>query len=390
MTMDDDDYAARIRAAADNVRRFRFAESPNKARKPLPDEVLFFEDVEPVVTCNDFVEGLLISGGMSVIYGETNSGKTFFATDLALHIACGWPWNGRETTRGAVLYCALEGSHGITNRIAAFKAHYGISTLPFAILPVAVDLLNNPGDVDGVLAAIEKVQTTTGLEVILTVMDTLSRAISGGNENSPDDMGEIVRNGTRIQQHARTHVAWVHHSGKDQAKGARGHSLLRAATDTEIEILADGSNHTARVTKQRDLECSGEFNFTLKVVELGTNHRGKPVTSCVVDYGNGPSVERPAGRPTGSGAHRKRAFEILIDIIATHGETGFKGAPPQCASVPENWWRDQFYERAMPGAEPDTRKRAFRRSADALVHDHLVGFNKQRVWLVRTADEPAC
>ena len=28
----------------------------------------------------------------------------------------------------------------------------------------------------------------------------------------------------------------VHHTGKDTAKGARGHSLLRAATDTEIEV----------------------------------------------------------------------------------------------------------------------------------------------------------
>jgi hypothetical protein len=382
-----DEHGAEADRLADNVRPLRGprSQSGRTIPKNLPGNLLFFDHIEPVTAANDFVEGLLITGGMSVIYGETNSGKTFFATDLAMHVACGWPWNGRETTRGAVLYCALEGSYGITNRVAAFKQHYALSTLPFAVLPVAVDMLNSDSDVDGVLDAIKRVSDTTGINVCLTVLDTLSRAMSGGNENSPDDMGAIVMNGTRIQQEGKTHVAWVHHTGKDQAKGARGHSLLRAATDTEIEILADASNHTARVTKQRELECDGEFSFALKVVELGTNHRGKPVTSCIVDYGQGtPPVERTK---RGYGVHKTRAYEILVDLVAASGARGFAGAPPAVLSVPEDWWRDQFYSRAMPGAEPDARKRAFRRAADSLVEEHRVGFNNLRVWLVRRDDE---
>lgn len=372
------------KAAADNVTDFRRknrGEQQTARQQPLQDHLLFFEDIEPVTISNDFVEGLLISKGMSVIYGETNSGKTFFATDLALHVACGWPWNGREVTRGAVLYCALEGSHGITNRVAAFKLHHAIASLPFAVLPVAVDLLNPAADVDGVLAAIKQVATATGMPVVLTVLDTLSRAMAGGNENSPDDMGAIVRNGTRIQQEGNTHVAWVHHTGKDESKGARGHSLLRAATDTEIEILAgEQGNHTARVTKQRDLECSGEFNFTLKVIELGTNHRGKPITSCIVDYGGDtPSVVRGA-KP---GGHKARALEILTDIIAASGAKGYAGTPPNVLSVPEDWWREQFYARSMPGAEQSAKQKAFRRAADELINQHRVGNNNLRVWLVR-------
>lgn len=380
-----DEHAARARQVAENVRPFRGSTNGKEPPKSLPDNLVFFEDVEPVTIANDFVEGLLISQGMSVIYGETNSGKTFFATDLALHVACGWPWNGREVTRGAVLYCALEGSHGITNRVAAFKHHHAIHSLPFAILPVAVDMLNSSSDVDGILKAITKVSERAGMPVVLTVIDTLSRAISGGNENSPDDMGEIVRNGTRIQQEGNTHVAWVHHTGKDQAKGARGHSLLRAATDTEIEILAENGNHTARVTKQRDLECAGEFNFSLKVVELGENHRGKPVTSCVVDYGSDAQpVERTVRR--GYSTHKARAIEILTDIVAASGAAGFTGVPPHVSSVPEFWWRDQFYARSMPGAEQAAKQKAFRRAADELIRDHTVGVNNQRVWLVRKFD----
>ena len=48
----------------------------------------------------------------------------------------------------------------------------------------------------------------------------------------------------------------------DRAKGARGHSLLRAATDTEIEV----ADRVISVTKQRDLDGSFERGFELDVV----------------------------------------------------------------------------------------------------------------------------
>ena len=51
--------------------------------------------------------------------------------------------------------------------------------------------------------------------------------------------------------------------------------------------MSGGANGVslAKVTKQRELEIVGEFGFTLQVVELGTNTRGKPVTSCVLVEG---------------------------------------------------------------------------------------------------------
>jgi hypothetical protein len=75
----------------------------------------------------------------------------------------------------------------------------------------------------------------------------------------------------------------VHHTGKDAAKGARGHSSLRAATDTEIELVADESgNRYAKVTKQRDYEGGEKFFFDLKPVILGVDQDGDEVSTCVV------------------------------------------------------------------------------------------------------------
>src|SRR5690606_17921086 len=96
----------------------------------------------------DFVEGLLIETAMSVVYGPSNCGKTFFMTDLALHVATGRPWRGKEIEPGGVIYCALEGSHGISNRIAAFKMANGLEgvEVPFAVVPVAINLLDPEAD----------------------------------------------------------------------------------------------------------------------------------------------------------------------------------------------------------------------------------------------------
>jgi hypothetical protein len=260
---------------------------------PLPDTktgprlpFFWFHEAQPNLDANDFVEGLLTSTAMSVIYGPSNCGKTFFVVDLALHVALGWEWRGRQVDKGAIVYLSLEGAQGIRNRLAAFRQHHGlgIEQLPFIAMPQPVNLLNEDADAQAVIELVLHVEAETGMPVAMVIVDTLSRAMAGGNENSPEDMTAIVGNCDRIRDATKAHVCIVHHSGKDEAKGARGHSSLRAATDTEIEITRDegAESSNVRVAKQRDLEAADPFGFALKGVALGTNRRGKDVTSCVV------------------------------------------------------------------------------------------------------------
>lgn len=352
-------------------------------------QVEFFHDIKVVLDARDFVEGVLMSGAMSVIYGGSASGKTFYATDLGLHVACGWEWNGRAVEQGGVIYLAFEGAFGIRNRIVAFREEHGIGSydIPFAIIPVTMDLLDPAADTSKLIRTIKHVAAGLTVPVRWVVGDTLSRAMAGGNENAPDDMGALVTNGTRIQQETGAAMGWVHHSGKDQARGARGHSLLRAATDTEIEVVVEeDGQRTARVTKQREMECVGEWAFRLKPVELGTNARGKPVSSCIVDYGGKPAVRR--GRAAGGpGGHPQRALEILTDLCAGSGKSGYQGMPDGMLSVPGSWWRERFYDRAMPGDKQDTKKHAFDRASTTLINRHLVGMAGERVWVVQPLPE---
>src|SRR3954453_12702372 len=86
-------------------------------------KLVMFDEIKPRLTSNYIVKGVLGDGEMGVVYGESGGGKTFFALDLALHVAAGKEWRGRRVRQGGVVYVAAEGGHGINNRVVAFKRH---------------------------------------------------------------------------------------------------------------------------------------------------------------------------------------------------------------------------------------------------------------------------
>ncbi len=347
------------------------------AEPGLPLE--YYIDISPVLDAADFVEDLLIEGAMSVVYGDSNCGKTFLLLDLALHVAAGIPWHGREVKKGGVLYLALEGGHGIRNRVSAFKQAKNMNAvdLPFAIVPVGLNLLDPVADTHKVIDTVKAVADRMQLPVLLVVVDTLARAIAGGNENS-EDMGALVNNADWIRRETGAHVSFIHHSGKDASRGARGNSSLRAATDTEIEVSRDHSTGLSvmRVTKQRDLPLEGEFAFRLQSVELGTNARGKPVTSCTVIEAE--VVDPPGPKLRGDQA---RAFSILSELITNDGETGATGLPVDARSVHVETWRQAFYRRAKAAQTPEARRQAFGRAVNNLDEAGLIRTLDDRVWI---------
>ena len=128
----------------------------------------------------------------------------------------------------------------------------------------------------------KSIEAEKGEPIAMIVVDTLSRAMAGGDENGPTDMTSFIANLDALRDVTGAHIMIVHHSGKDTAKGARGHSSLRAATDTEIELQVEQGIRTATATKQRDLEPQEPIVFQLKVHELGKDEDGDPVTTCTI------------------------------------------------------------------------------------------------------------
>ncbi|OQW64778.1 MAG: hypothetical protein BVN29_13160 [Nitrospira sp. ST-bin5] len=274
----------------------------------------------PALDQQALIKDLLAVAAMSVLYGESNSGKTFVALSLAFCIAANLRWMGRAVHSGLVIYVAAEAGGGARKRLAALRVEYGAQArgAPLALVPCPIDLSGRGVDVHPLLDLMTQAVTKTGRPLVLVVIDTLSRAMGGGNENAPEDMTAFIKNVDRIRAATKAHVMVIHHSGKDRAKGARGHSSLRAATDTELEI----ADKTILVTKQRDMEQGAPIGFDLKTVVIGHDSQGAPITSCVVVP---RSLTAEHDFTTGRikpGSVPGKALAVLEDLTAGVGTVG--------------------------------------------------------------------
>ncbi len=302
--------------------------------EPAPDSggltYIHAKDIDVDLDQADFVQGILGHGQLSVIYGESNCGKTFFMTDLCFHIALGQEWRGKRVDKGGVVYVAMEGSIGLKKRVAAFRTHHGINPDGFVMVPSPIDFMDPQGNIKEFIGLLDEAKRDLG-SIRIVVIDTLARAIAGGDENSGQDMGMLVKHADMIRAKTGAHVCFIHHSGKDKLKGARGHSSLRAAIDTEIEISRDeGADYsTIRVVKQREMEMGEDMAFKLSRVVLGVNQYEEEVSSCVVEaYESEPKVKKMPKDPLTPG--QRFVYDAILAAMIDGGKevTPYGGMTP--------------------------------------------------------------
>jgi hypothetical protein len=344
-----------------------------------------FADIQPQLDWVWLIEGILMPGQISVGWGPTGSRKTFWWLDLALRIAADMFVFGRRVEPGFVVYVAAEAGKSIFNRVAAWKIEHGFlgRNIPFAVVPHGIDLCH--AEKGETTALIEKITQAAGdHSKALVVIDTVNRAMSGGNENSPEDMGNFVVSLDRMRDELTCHVAGVHHPGKNLSLGSRGHYSLPAAVDTEIEFSKDDATKTslATVIKQRDGEVGAAIPFKVKPVILGTNRAGQIVTSCVVvDSHDTPA--KPVKLPTLS-VKQKLALDALSHALDVHGQPAppHNHIPASATVVDEDLWR-RFYlsGTSTDGQSEDTRRKAFRDARDALLSKGYAKLFGDLVWI---------
>ena len=254
------------------------------APPPLPLSVAFADELPDEFTPPDeLVEGVLTAGDGSVLYGDSNSGKTFLMIDMACAVARGVPWMGKRTEPGLVVYLAAESPASVRSRLQAYQKHHGAKVPNFAIVQSPIDLFDGDADTDKVIQVVRQLEQQRGQKARLIIGDTLARLSAGANENAGQDMGLVVRRFDRIRTECKAHFCLIHHSGKSAAAGARGWSGVRAAVDTEIEISDSPTGRCFEITKQRDLGTKGErIGFRLDPVALGLTKWGAVASSCVV------------------------------------------------------------------------------------------------------------
>jgi hypothetical protein len=210
-----------------------------------------------------------------------------------------------------VLYVALERKKLVERRAIAFRKKHGLLDLPFAIAGGVYDL-RTPAAAQQIAVICKQVEEATSERIVLIILDTLSRGLAGGDENSPKDMGAVVTASAFLQEKTGAHVLWVHHIPHESDR-LRGHGALLGAVDTTVSVSRSGNLRSATVMKANDSEEGQCVSFTIESVDIGKDGTTAPVA---VPSNLSPKSDR--------GPELTKNQQTLFAMLHDAGPTGLK------------------------------------------------------------------
>jgi hypothetical protein len=195
--------------------------------------------------------------GLGFLYGRPGCGKSFVALDMALHMAYSLPqWHGDDilTPEGVegptVLYIASEGVSGFKGRTRAWLQSRALpeGAPAFYLLRETINFMK-PEDIGKLV----RTARSAGLpRVDLTIVDTVSRALPGADENLQKDMTLFVSACDALRAALGGGVLGVHHAGK--SGDMRGSTVLLGAGDYVLRLDRGEGEQVGflRCEKQKD------------------------------------------------------------------------------------------------------------------------------------------
>jgi hypothetical protein len=339
-------------------------------------ELLSLTDLDALPPPQWLVRGLVPDQSLIVPYGPPKAFKTFLMLSMGLHVAAGMDWFGHPVRQGAAVYIAGEGIGGMSLRLRAMRAKYGIdASVPFFVVRRAVNL-RVPAEVNALEAAIRAKLGNLPLRMLF--IDTLARAMPGADENSAQEVGTVIAAADYLKETFACTVAVIHHEGKDGERGARGTSALRGAWDAAFRIVSHGrATVSLTVIDQKDAEGGQRLVFTMEPVQVGLGRE-----SLVPMLSDAPEDEDD--HQSDIGGHAGLMLNVLRQAMA-----GPEAAilPPlgdlpsgTVKGLPVEVWRRGIYEK-MPGVEAAARRQAFHRGMQNLMRKKLINVKDPWVWL---------
>jgi hypothetical protein len=371
------------------------AVNPETPKKKIP-LVMACDLVDEPVTW--LIDKLVPAKGFVALYGKPGSYKSFIALYLASMIATGQEAFGSATVQGDVVYVAGEGGAGLKKRWDAVRMHYSLpASSRIAFVKAQLNLRSTDEDLRALVEAINE----AGIRPQLVIVDTLARAFAGGNENSSEDMGAFIAICGAMQAALNSAVMIVHHSGKDEARGQRGHSSLLGAVDTELEcVKISPEGATERIgqltlTKQKDGEDGTEMGYQMIPIHLSDIDPEN--TSLVVSPTNLDEVKKETLKAQRPVKLKPREQEGLAALRQAIEADGFPSNAPEhyvprgvrCAR--EGLFREFFYMVSSLDS-PQAKRKAFQRVKDDLLAKGVIGHWGDLYWLIDRpsyADRPA-
>lgn len=247
------------------------------------------------------IDDVLGVGEWLILFGPSSSGKTFVALDICGKIAHGLRIWGNDVKASHVLYVTGEGGIGLRNRVKAWQQ--GHDEMPADAMEhrKRFDRCDMPelSTEEGYL----KLHTTLlkaradGRPYGLVVLDTLSWALGGLDENKASDVAQVSTRVRRLRAEFGCAFLVIHHSGKGEGstktgmQAMRGSSAIHSNVDNVVQVRrGSGGLVNVYVAKVKEGESGASHDLEFIPVPLGRSKKGKP-------YGSAWLRERPKEQP---------------------------------------------------------------------------------------------
>ncbi|RWX72550.1 AAA family ATPase [Mesorhizobium sp. M2A.F.Ca.ET.039.01.1.1] len=354
------------------------------------------------------IKNLILAKSFGIAYGPPGCGKSFLISDMMLSCAAGAlmvndqrpEWFGYRGRAFGVVYVVAEGREDFEIRLHAWRAEHDIPAdafLPFVFLPTSIDMRSSDADMKKLAEEIREIdkimRERCGCGVGVTVIDTVARALAGGNENDSQVMGSFIINCDKLKEATGAAVLGVHHGGKEAGRGPRGHEALHGAADFEIEVTG-ATPDTPNLWTVRKLKAGpagATHRFRLRQTTVGQDDDGDPITSCVVINQKATEAASGTEKPKGFKARdpEKEFLSVLADTIDKKGVM-----PPPDLALPKGVVlvasaddvRAAFKEKYTAteegtDAQIETRLRTrWSRATKAMLKFNIIGSKRPWIW----------
>jgi len=282
------------------------------------------------------VKGILEKGQVGILYGDSQSLKSYLMLDLAAAVSTGQEWHGhRIVNPGPVWFLAGEGNMILWRRLEALRQQRGYWHADLEKLWLSSRGLNlmDPSH----LEFLRSMVTQWGLDRPgMIVIDTMStNAIL--DENSAKDVSLLIKILHDLAQEWGVTIVLVHHASKSNNRSARGSSALLANTDFRVRMERVAGSGTRILTQafieklkgapepSRPLIFEGRLNYIMGVVD----EDGQPVSEMTLDRLQGAAEEEiQTARAQAKLTQDQQAVYDLAKTIYTEHWKKFRPSEP--------------------------------------------------------------
>ncbi len=259
------------------------------------------------------IPDLLPVEAYALLFGEPGTFKTFLALDIALNVATGSTAGVFDAAvdPGPVLFAAGEGRAKLTERVRAWEKRHNCERMANGFYLIDPVPLVSAGDREWDAFVAEALAASPdGFRLV--VLDTISRAMQGANENAQEDASKFTALVDLLRRKLGCAVLALHHTPLN-AQREKGSGTFRADADVSVSVERQGRDRIVSLTmpKQRDWS---EWESP-RIAQLDLVHLAADVASlAVVKPGADTEATAKAEAEAASPARARRGRGTRTDL----------------------------------------------------------------------------